>query len=264
MSGGGPPPRPGGETDYQSYLLIDDLLDLQRPLSDGAEDEMLFIVVHQSYELWFKLVLHELEGARAALFAGAPWRAARRVGRAVAAEELLVRHLDVLETMSPDGFFAFRDPLAPASGFQSAQFREIETLSGGIGPSPGAVAARHGRGRDRLAERAAEPTLWDATVSALVAHEAVQEGADEAELVRAVARIYRHHDEPVLSWFHELFERLVDHDEVLARWRHDHMLMAAREIGARPGTGGSLGVAYLARTLDKRFFPVLWQVRSEL
>ena len=262
MSGDTPPPEPSGGTDYQSYLLIDDLLDLQRPLTSGAEDEMLFIVVHQSYELWFKLVLHELEGARDALAAGAPWRAVRRLERVIAAEKLLLHHLEVLETMSPEGFFVFRDPLAPASGFQSVQFREIELLSGGLGPSPGAVAGRSRSGR--LAARAAEPTLWDATVAALVERGLVADGSDDDELTAAVAAVYRRHDDPTLAWFHQLFERLVDHDELVSRWRHDHMLMAAREIGGRPGTGGSLGVAYLARTLEKRFYPILWKVRTAL
>ena len=114
--------RSGGP-DYASYLLIDDLLGLQRPLTEGAHDELLFIVVHQSYELWFKLILHELGRAREELLAGRPQAAIPRLRRIATIEGLLLHHLEVLETMSPEGFLEFRDPLEPASGFQSVQFR---------------------------------------------------------------------------------------------------------------------------------------------
>src|ERR1700745_2723724 len=136
-----PEPQPAGGTEYAAYLLIDHLLELQRPLTPGAHDELLFIVVHQSYELWFKLILHELTRARDELLAGRPQAATPRLRRAVAVERLLLGHLDVLETMSPDGFLEFRDPLAPASGFQSRQFPSIggapglaETWPGGRHP----------------------------------------------------------------------------------------------------------------------------------
>ena len=160
-----PCPGAAGGTDYAQYLLIDDLLRLQRPLTPGAHDELLFIVVHQAYELWFKLILHELTAARDALGAGRPHVAAPYLRRVLAIERLLLDQLDVLETMSPEGFLAFRDPLAPASGFQSRQFREIEWISGERGtwpgggdPPAGAVAvrgvlrrARAARGRGRAA-----------------------------------------------------------------------------------------------------------------
>ncbi len=116
-------------TEYAGYLRIDDLLRLQQPLTPGAHDELLFIIVHQSYELWFKLILHELRKAHAELEAGRPQGAIRPLKRTVAIERLLLDHLDVLETMGPEGFMEFRDPLAPASGFQSQQFREIESFS---------------------------------------------------------------------------------------------------------------------------------------
>ena len=254
---------PHHPTDYSSYLLIDDLLRLQQPLSEGAEDEMLFIVVHQAYELWFKLILHELTGARDALMNSKPAAATRRLRRAVLVEELLLEQLKVLETMSPESFYEFRDPLAPASGFQSLQFREIEALSGGVGPSPGAVNVHDDDAQAQLARRAAEPTLWDATVTTLTQAGELKDTSAEG-ILETVATIYRDHADPERAWLHDLFERLVDHDEAVARWRHHHMLMAAREIGRRPGTGGSLGVEYLQRTLDKRFFPILWEVRSRL
>src|SRR5919198_3304110 len=121
-------PEPSGGTDYAEYLLIDDLLSLQRPITEGAHDELLFIVVHQSYELWFKLILHELRRARAELEDDRPQAAAPPLRRVIAIERLLLEHLSVPETMGPEDFLEFRDPLAPASGFQSRQFREIESF----------------------------------------------------------------------------------------------------------------------------------------
>ena len=262
-------------TDYSSYLRIDDLLRLQQPLSEGAGDEMLFIVVHQAYELWFKVVLQELERARSFLMVGEPWSAAPRLRRAVAVEELLLHQLGVLETMSPEGFLEFRDPLAPASGFQSTQFREIEAVSAGTAPTHAESPLRSEEQRDALRRRAKEPTLWDALCEALMRRGFVEPERTEAAgaavpdagaspLVAAIAAIYREHPDPVRAAFHQVFELMVDHDEAVARWRFRHGLMAAREIGRRTGTGGSLGVAYLESTLGERFFPVLWEVRSVL
>jgi tryptophan 2,3-dioxygenase len=249
-------------TDYSTYLRIDELLRLQQPLSEGADDEMLFIVVHQAYELWFKAVLHELELARCRLFAGEPWRAAPRLRRAVAIEELLLHHLAVLETMSPDGFLEFRDPLAPASGFQSTQYREIEAISGRIDTSHAESPLRSPEQQAALRRRAAEPSLWDGVCAALRHHDLLR--ADDDDVLGALVAIYRNHGEPVTASMHEVCELLVDHDETIARWRYRHALMAAREIGHRQGTGGSLGVAYLDSTLGERFFPLLWELRSML
>lgn len=263
------------ETDYSTYLRIDELLQLQQPLTPGADDEMLFIVVHQVYELWFKLVLHELALARDRLLAAQAWAAVPRLRRAVAVEELLYQQLGVLETMTPEGFLVFRDPLAPASGFQSTQFREIEVLSGGDPPErvPAAMtgsALHSAEGRASVARRVDEPNLWlglcaslrsvDATASS---DPAVPEG-DSTELLASLVALYRDHSEPARAAVHQVCELLVDHDEVIARWRYRHTLMAAREIGRRQGTGGSLGVAYLEGTLGKRFYPLLWEVRSQL
>jgi tryptophan 2,3-dioxygenase len=222
--------HPAGGTDYASYLLIDDLLRLQRPLTPEAHDEMLFIIVHQAYELWFKLVLHELGLARRELEAGRPQAAVPPLLRVVAIERVLVAQLDALETMSPDGFLEFRDPLAPASGFQSRQFREIEGF--------------------------AEP-MWEAFVAC--------GRSFGLELPGQLRELYLDHsDDPGRGALHAVAERMVDYDEGFARWRFHHVLMAAREIGARPGTGGSRGVEYLQTTVSQRFFPALWQVRTEL
>ena len=225
------PERSGG-TDYAEYLLIDDLLSLQRPITEGAHDELLFIIVHQSYELWFKLMLHELAKAQADLEACRPQAALAPLKRITAIDRLLLEHLDVLETMSPEGFMEFRDPLAPASGFQSTQFRAIEAES---------------------------PRLYDAFAAC------AELGDDHDARVAALADLYRDHlDDPRRAVLYEVAERLLDHDELVARWRHHHTLMAAREIGSRHGTGGSRGVEYLRGTQDKRFYPELWEVRAEL
>jgi ribonuclease HI len=228
--GDGAEPEPAGGTDYAEYLLIDDLLSLQRPITPGAHDELLFIIVHQSYELWFKLILHELELARTELEHGRPQAAAPPLRRVVAIDRLLLHHLDVLETLGPEDFLQFRDPLAPASGFQSRQFREIESFE-----------------------------IYDAFCRAAHLPD------DRDARLDALADLYRdHRDDPRRAVLHDVAERLLDHDETVANWRHHHTLMAAREIGSRPGTGGSRGVEYLAGTLGKRFFPELWEVRIRL
>jgi tryptophan 2,3-dioxygenase len=226
-----PEPQPAGGTEYAAYLLIDDLLQLQRPLTPGAHDELLFIVVHQAYELWFKLMLHELARVDAELRADRPAGALPSLKRVVAIDRLLLTQLDVLETMGPEGFLEFRDPLAPASGFQSRQFREIEAASAG---------------------------LWDAFRAGAGLPE------DREQRIAALADLYRDHAEPVRALRHQLCELLVDHDETVQRWRFHHTLMAAREIGSRPGTGGSRGVEYLRGTVDKRFYDELWAVRVTL
>jgi tryptophan 2,3-dioxygenase len=221
-----------GETDYAGYLRIHDLLRLQHPITPGAHDELLFILVHQSYELWFKLIIHETAKARAELEAGRPQAAAPPLRRIVATDRLLLEHLNVLETMSPDGFLEFRDPLEPASGFQSEQFRAIESGSPELYPAFCACAGLP---------------------------------AEKGARLRALADVYRDHDDdPLRGMLHTVAELLLDHDESVALWRHHHTLMAAREIGSRPGTGGSRGVEYLESTQGKRFYPELWEVRVAL
>jgi tryptophan 2,3-dioxygenase len=249
------------DTEYHSYLLIDDLLRLQRPLTPGARDELLFIVVHQVYELWFRIVVDELVHARDALLGGSAHTAMKPLRRVLAVEGLLYDQLGVLESMGPEDFLAFRDPLAPASGFQSAQFRAIERLSGGL---PGGSGSPPGAGGDP-----GGPSLWEAFCACGRAQGLdLPDGAGESARERrlgALAGLYREHAQGAeRGVLHAVAELLCDHDEAIGTWRFRHALMAARTIGARPGTGGSAGVEYLRSTVDRRFFPELWEVRTRL
>ena len=240
----------GRRLSYGSYLKVPELLDLQHGLSQ-EHDELLFIVAHQVYELWFKVVLDELESTRSAIDRDDIFFARHHLRRVHVVERLLVGQLEVLETMSPQDFLAFRSQLAPASGFQSVQFREIEFLSGLKDPkfltrveaSPDEMA--------RLRRRLEEPSVADA-FHALV----VRRGSP------ALLDVYR--DRARYGDMFDLCEALLDHDESFAHWRARHVLMVEREIGSKPGTGGSSGAQYLRSTLDKRFYPDLWEVRSQL
>ncbi len=239
----------GRRLSYESYLHIPELLALQSGLTE-AHDELLFIVVHQVYELWFKVLIDELESVRASI-QSEDLRAARHaLTRVKVIEDLLVEQVAVLETMAPQDFLTFRSELAPASGFQSVQFREIEFLSGL--KDAGYIKALDGEGdaRARLQRRLDEPSLHDA-FSALIERRGVTVG----DLYRQVDR---HAD------LLELAEALLDHDEGFRLWRLRHVEMVQRQIGDKPGTGGSTGVRYLQSTLGKRFFPELWEVRSQL
>jgi tryptophan 2,3-dioxygenase len=254
-------------TDYSSYLRIDELLDLQHPLTVGAHDEMLFVVIHQVYELWFKLILHELDFAVAELQAGRPQRALAPLHRTTRIDELLIAQLRVLETLTPEGFLEFRDPLTPASGLQSGQFRAIEVLGGLSGAMPADASPLSEHDRKELRRRADHPTLFTALCASLRVHGFDAPDGDSPELrerrIVALVTLYRDHATPERTVLHQVCELLLDHDEAIARWRFHHTLMAAREIGSRPGTGGG-GVAYLEKTVAMRFFPELWEVRNRL
>src|ERR1700730_90995 len=157
-------------TDYSSYLRIDALLDLQHPLTEGAHDEMLFVIIHQAYELWFKLILHELDYAPAELQAGRPHRAMAPLQRTTRVDELLIAQLRVLETLTPEGFLEFRDPLKPASGLQSGQFRAIEVLGGLAGAHPPDASQLSQHDQSEVRRRAEAPTLYMALCACLRAH----------------------------------------------------------------------------------------------
>lgn len=240
----------GRQLSYGSYLRIPELLHLQQTLSD-EHDELLFIVAHQVYELWFKVVLFELESARDRIDADDVFFARHRLRRVHVVERLLVEQIEVLETMSPQDFLAFRSRLAPASGFQSVQFREIEFLSGL--KEPGYLERLEASQEEvaRLRGRLDQPTLDDA-FRALIKRRGSPSLLD----------VFRDRDR--FGDLFDLCEALLDHDEAFAHWRARHVLMVERQIGSKTGTGGSSGVKYLRTTLGKRFYPELWEVRSAL
>jgi tryptophan 2,3-dioxygenase len=252
----------GARLSYGSYLRLPALLDQQVPESrPAAHDELLFITIHQVYELWFQLLLHELGDARDRMLAGEDYPPRLRLQRAHAVERVMIEQVDVLETMTPQDFLAFRSLLAPASGFQSVQFREIEFLSGAKDP---AYLDRLGHAseaeRERLARRLAEPSLWDGFVVLLG-----KSGFDvSTEQSRRQALLAVSRDRGAYGPVWDLAEALVEHDAMFARWRSRHVLMVERQIGTKSGTGGSTGAPYLRRRLDLRFFPELWDLRSYL
>jgi tryptophan 2,3-dioxygenase len=229
---------------------LPELLSLQRTQTD-AHDELLFIVVHQVYELWFKELLHELDAAGAAMRAGAAYWAGHYLRRVVAIEGVLVGQVSVLETMRPQDFLAFRSELAPASGFQSVQFRAIEFLSGLRDPSYLDRLELTGDERAMLERRLREPSLWDSWGDLVHRH-------GEPSLQEIAADRDRYGD------LFDVAEALLDHDETLGLWRFRHAQMVERQLGSKSGTGGSTGASYLRTTIDKKLFPDLWALRSDL
>ncbi len=246
---------------YGSYLKVDELLALQQPLSRPPHhDEMLFIIIHQVYELWFKQLLHEVDATMLALDRDELPRASKHFRRIHAIQRLIEQQVEILETMTPQEFNEFRDNLNPASGFQSVQFRELEFACGlrrvdllqrlELGDSQ----------RGRLEARAKEASLYD-RVKALLRRRGFAVDSS-AELVESYRRIYTNEAEYYDLYL--LLENLIEFDERFLLWRGRHVRMVERMIGQRPGTGGSSGAQYLAGTLGYRFFPELWDVRTYL
>ena len=256
---------------YSTYLKVEELLSLQQPVSERPEhDEMLFIVIHQVYELWFKQVLHELDHLQASLIEGELSTAMATFKRVLKILKTLVAQVDVLETMTPVQFSSFRDRLDQASGFQSAQFREVEFV---LGHRRRAMLDHMPEGsaeRARLERRSAEPSLWvtflshlasrgyDVPPEALEAASATSVGENEG-VQSILIDIYR--NDPVSR---ELCELMVDFDEGLQEWRYRHVKMVERTIGTKQGTGGSPGAEYLRTTLFRPLFPDLWAIRASL
>jgi tryptophan 2,3-dioxygenase len=265
-NGTGPPGRSfgeeGGRLTYGAYLRLPTLLDQQVLESDPpARDELLFITIHQVYELWFKLLLHEMEGIREAMLDGEVWLARHLFRRVHAVERVMVDQIQVLETMTPQDFLEFREKLAPASGFQSVQFREMEFLSGA--KDPGFLKRFRGLTDDervRLDRRLAEPTLWDAFVMLLGKRGLA--ASDDDEIRASLVVVARDRDRYDDLW--QLAEDLVTHDEMAATWRIRHVQMVERQIGTKSGTGGSTGAPYLRGRLDLRYYPLLWDLRARL
>jgi tryptophan 2,3-dioxygenase len=261
----------GARLTYGSYLRLEQLLsaqqlESQKTTGSPAHDELLFITVHQVYELWFQQLLHEASAARDAMLdssgdADRSWWAQHLLLRMHAIERVLVHQIDVLETMTPQDFLQFRQTLAPASGFQSVQFRELEFLSGAKDASfvkrfKGLTAHE----KDRLRRRLDEPTLWDAFLHVLTARGLP--AGDEHQVVQSLRRAA--HDRATYADVWALAEALLQHDELAAAWRARHVVMVERMIGTKTGTGGSSGARYLRSRLDIRYYPLLWELRSAL
>src|SRR5215212_6178907 len=251
---------PAGMT-YADYLKLDQLLTAQQPLSE-LHDEMLFIVIHQTKELWMKEMLHELRLAIRLVqedkFAEA-YKAMARVSRIQA---VMTLSWDVLSTLTPVDYLKFRDVLGTSSGFQSAQFREIEFRLGLKEPNFVNHYEEGSRERGALEATLAEPSLREAAHGALE-----RAGFDLGDRsVEAVAKAWLEVYRDAEKWFdlYELAEKLVDIDDALAGWRHKHVLTVERIIGNKQGTGGSAGAPYLRSTIDKRVYPELWALRTDL
>jgi tryptophan 2,3-dioxygenase len=275
MSFGLPDREEEPQLTYGGYLKVRELIGLQQLRSAPTQhDETLFIIIHQVYELWFKQLLHELDTIIERLNDDETLMAHRLLRRCIEIERLLVNQVAVLETMTPMDFLAFRDHLRPASGFQSFQFREIEYVSGlkdkrflkGYEPE----SEEH----QRLVARLAQPSVLDAfydllrrrgfdlpadTVSA-GGESSIENPAAHERRVRELLRIYVDAEN-----YYSLFllaESLIEYDEMFAMWRLRHVKMVERMIGTKSGTGGSEGAAYLRKTVERKFFPELWEVRN--
>jgi tryptophan 2,3-dioxygenase len=252
---------------YNSYLAIDELLGLQRPLSDGPEhDEMLFIIIHQTYELWFKQLIHEFTAAQQSLEDGDTHRSLAILGRIRTILKVCVTQIDILETMTPLQFNAFRGYLASSSGFQSVQFRKVEAIlgrrdsrmSGHLPP----------KDQQEIAAITSRKSLWDSTLAYLnhrghgipnhILNRDVKTHYESNEEIQEILlAVHKHDPESAM-----VCERLVDIDEGLQEWRYRHVKMVERTIGSKIGTGGSSGVEYLASTLFAPVFADLWQIRA--
>ena len=263
--------EPEAAVTYQSYLRLDVLLSLQVPRSEGPEhDEMLFIVIHQVYELWFKELLHELDHVAELFRTDKPHRAQHTLKRILTILKVLVAQLDILETMTPLEFLSFRARLEAASGFQSNQFRQIEFLLGAKNETALSRFPEGGPARQALEQRYQAPTIWDAFLHYLsregypvpashLARDYTQPVLPSPEIQEILVDLYRRDVKSA-----EICERLVDLDEGLAEWRYRHVRMVERTIGAKLGTGGSRGAAYLQSTIGRNLFPDLWEIRSRL
>jgi len=255
---------------YGRYLKLDELLELQQPLSDGPEhDELLFITIHQVYELWFKQLLHEFTRLQASLAAHDSATAFATFKRVLTILKILVAQVDILETMTPVSFLSFRTRLEAASGFESWQFREVEFV---LGHRRVGMAVHHGGtpAGERLEALRHQPSLYDSFLRFLGAQgyaippeleeRDLTQPAPEDERVREIlVQIYRHDPQT-----REVCERMVDLDEGIQEWRYRHVKMVERTIGMKMGTGGSAGAEYLRRTLFQPLFPDLWTIRAAL
>jgi tryptophan 2,3-dioxygenase len=261
----------GEELTYSTYLHLGELLGLQRPRSDPVEhDELLFIVVHQAYELWFKLQLHEFDKIKGDFVRNDLYAAIATFKRTRTIMKVMVEQVDIVETLTPMSFNSFRDRLERASGFQSLQFREFEFLLG----YKRAQMLKYYRpdmpGYERLLARLNEPSVVDCFYKFLEFHgvtippelrarPVTEPTVPDAQVQVGLLRLYKaHHDLEIL------FELMTDFDEGFQEWRYRHIKLVERTIGSKRGTGGSLGVEFLKKSLFLPVFPDLWAIRHEL
>ena len=254
---------------YSSYLALDEVLAAQRPRSQ-EHDELLFIVIHQVYELWFKQLLHELRFVQTRLEAGDTPHALHTLKRTLTILKTVVAQIDVLETMTPRQFLTFRDRLDAASGFQSAQFRQLEALLGRRDARVLEHYSADSQARTAISAAMEAPTVFDSFLrylatqgytvpAAALERDVTQPLEASAEVQAALLAVYGDDGEPA-----QVCERMIDLDEGVMEWRYRHVQMVRRTIGDRRGTGGSPGAKYLAGTLLRPAFPDLWAVRTEL
>jgi tryptophan 2,3-dioxygenase len=258
---------------YSSYLQLDELLKLQTQKSLGLHgpehDEMLFIVIHQIYELWFKLLIHELDALQQHLYQNEAVRVSHTTSRIQAILRTIILQIDVLETMTPLEFNTFRSFLGSASGFQSLQFRELEFILGSKRQAHVVDTPKGQYGIDELRARYAQPTLWDAFLAYLAANDYPVPATLLERDVKQVVQASPELQEVLLTAYRSdvvvcgVCENLLDIDEKLQEWRYRHLKMVERIIGSKPGTWGSAGTQYLITTL-KPFFPDLWAMRTLL
>jgi tryptophan 2,3-dioxygenase len=256
---------------YSSYLHLDELLALQQPRSSPPEhDELLFIIAHQAYELWFKLLLHELDKIKRDFDANHLYGALATFKRARTILKVLVEQVDIVETLTPMSFSAFRDRLEHASGFQSSQFRELEFVLGYKRADMLRYQPPGSPGHEQVVRRLHEPSVVDAFYNfleqqgvaipaALRARDVTEPTAPNEVVEEGVLRLYK--TRPDLE---VLFELMTDFDEGLQEWRYRHIKLVERSIGSKHGTGGSLGVEFLKKSLFHPVFPDLWAIRHKL
>ncbi len=263
------PPR----TTYASYLGLDRILGAQAP-SSGQHDELLFLIIHQTKELWLKQIIHELRRAKDQVRAGTLIPSYKNLARVSRIQTVMTLSWDILATMTPSDYSSFRATLGTSSGFQSAQFREVEYLLGL--KDGGRHLSHHGDHPDvvrGLEEALRAPSLYDEALAQLDAHglalpdavlrrDYAQPYVPSPEVEEAWLQVYR---DPASYWdLYQLAEKLVDLDDALLTWRHKHVVTVERIIGGKQGTGGTAGVAYLQKTLERRCFPELWSLRTKL
>ncbi len=246
---------------YNKYLKVPELIELQETLSDPAShDELLFIIIHQTYELWFKQILHEIDATLDWINEGRLFRANHSLRGVVSIEKILVTQIHLLESMAPIGFLEFRDKLNPASGFQSMQFRELEFVSGAKDEKILNTFKDDEFAFSRLTDRFNAPSLadvfWAFTKNNGFATETHEDRVNATVEILSVPEKY--------ADLYNMQDLLIEHDELIISWRYNHILMVERMLGMKRGTGGSEGVGYLMTTLTKKFFPELWEARTHL